>query len=535
MSDSKTPWQNTRLPEFPKLKRDTECDVLVVGGGLTGLTAAYLLAQAKKRVIVVERGRLATGDTGCTTAHLTQVTDLRLSELVKSFDSETARLVWAGGLAAIDKIEEIIDTENLKCDFHRVPGFLHAPLTGDQDERKSLQADCKLANQLGFAANYTDHVPGVDVPGVCFPNQAKFHPLKYLAGLTRALDRTGCRIFEQSEAGKFEDDPRVVVVNGKRIKCQNIVIATHVPLMGEAGLVSAALFQTKLAPYSSYAIGAKIPRGTFPEASFWDTSDPYYYLRIDAKPGTDYAIFGGEDHKTGQASDTKERFGRLERLLKRLVPHARVDRHWSGQVVETHDGLPYIGETAAGQFVATGFSGNGMTLGTLAGIMACDAFLGRKNPWQTIFNPSRKKTGGLWNFVKENIDYPYYLLRDRLAGTDGVSTRDVPRGEGRVLEIDGQHVACSRDDNGKLTSVSAVCTHLGCLVHWNRAEGTWDCPCHGSRFQASGEVLAGPAEDPLAPVADAAAKSAKERKKAAVNGRKQKPPRRRSAAAKSSR
>ncbi|MBI3862340.1 MAG: FAD-dependent oxidoreductase [Planctomycetia bacterium] len=512
MSDSKTPWQETQLPEFPTLKRDTECDVLIVGGGITGLTAAYLLNKAKKRVIVVDRGRLAGGDTGCTTAHLTQVTDLRLRELVDSFGRDTARLVWEGGAAAINTIEKIVGSEDLHCEFQRIPGFLHASLTRARNEAKSLNDDCDLANELGFAATFVGSVPGLNRAGVRFANQAKFHPLQYLAGIARALDKGGCRIFEQSEASQFEEKPRAVIVKGKRIKCDHIVIATHVPLMGELGLVGATLFQSKLAPYSSYAIGAKIPKGALPEASFWDTSDPYYYLRVDARSGSDYAIFGGEDHKTGQAADTKVRFARLEQLFKTLVPQAKVNRRWSGQVVETHDGLPYIGETAAGQFAATGFSGNGMTLGTLAGMMACDWLLGRTNPWQSIFHPSRKKVSGLLNFVKESFDYPYYLLRDRLTGSNGASTRAIPRGEGRVLEIDGQRVACSRDDNGKLCSVSAVCTHMGCIVHWNNAEGTWDCPCHGSRFLATGEVLAGPAEAPLDSVPDAAAKSAKTEK-----------------------
>jgi Rieske Fe-S protein len=196
-------------------------------------------------------------------------------------------------------------------------------------------------------------------------------------------------------------------------------------------------------------------------------------------------------------NDESQRFAELEKKLLQIIPQAKLDRHWSGQVIETHDGLPYIGETAAHQFAATGFSGNGMTFGTLAAMMACDYVSDRKNPWQELFDVNRKKLMAGWNYLTENFSFPYYLLRDRLAGPQVTSVDDIPNGSGNVLKFDGKWVACSRDDHGALTSVSAVCTHMGCVVHWNNAESTWDCPCHGSRFQATGEVLAGPAETPL--------------------------------------
>ena len=332
----------------------------------------------------------------------------------------------------------------------------------------------------------------------------------------------GVAVFENSEVTETEADPLRVKANDEWIDTDYLVIATHVPLMGNAGLLGSALFQTKLAPYSSYVVGAALPKSALPEAEFWDTSDPYYYLRVDAHGTSDYAIFGGLDHKTGQEEDTEARFAELIAMLLKLVPEARVDHRWSGQVVETHDGLPYIGEMADRQFVATGFSGNGTTFGTLAGVMATDAVFGRENPWQELFSVSRKKLrGGTWDYLKENVDYPYYLLRDRLAKAEGDSVADVQPGEGKILKIDGQRVACARDEKGEATLVSAVCTHMGCIVHWNSAERTWDCPCHGSRFKVDGKVLAGPAETPLEPVAAAGPKS--------PSVRKQTPPRRRSA------
>jgi len=208
-------------------------------------------------------------------------------------------------------------------------------------------------------------------------------------------------------------------------------------------------------------------------------------------------IFGGEDHKTGQAENTNACFGRLERSLLQVIPDAKVTHRWSGQVIETPDGLPYIGETAERQFAATGFSGNGMTFGTLAGIMATDYVLGRKNPWTDLFNPRRKTLRSAWNYLVENKDYPYYMFRGRFAGAAEQQLRSIPRGRGKVIEYKGQQVAAYRDESGTVALRSAICTHMGCLVDWNDAERTWDCPCHGSRFEPDGSVIAGPSEQPL--------------------------------------
>jgi glycine/D-amino acid oxidase-like deaminating enzyme/nitrite reductase/ring-hydroxylating ferredoxin subunit len=491
-------WQETKIPRYRPLKEFTAFDVVVVGGGITGLTAAYLLQKAGKSVCVVERDRVGMVDSGHTTAHITYVTDLRLPKIAQYFDKQRARLTWQAGKYAIDTIESIAANENIECEFRRIPGFLHARLRGKRDETAQLQEDADLARELGFEAMFVPEVPFCGKPGVRFANQAKFHPIKYMAGLAACITARGGSIFEQTEVTEVESKPTVVIANGQRIEADFLVIATHVPLMGKTGLVSATMLQTKLAPYSSYAIGAKVTKGQIPEASYWDTSDPYYYLRVDTHRSHDYLIFGGADHKTGQEDDTEKRYEELEQVLLDFAPAAKIDRHWSGQVIETNDGLPYIGETAERQFVATGFSGNGMTFGPFAAMMACEQFLGRTNPWQELFSVNRKKIrGGVWDFIKENVDFPYYFLRDRLLGAEGKETREVKRGDGKVLEINGDRVACHRDENGKLSTVSAVCTHMGCIVHWNSTEKTWDCPCHGSRFRPNGEVLAGPAEAPL--------------------------------------
>lgn len=455
-------WQRQRLPRYPQLKKARRFDVVVIGGGMTGLTAAYLLKKSGRSVALLERDRLAGGDTAHTTAHLTYATDLRLGDLAKTFGKAGARLAWQGGAAAINTIERIAAFEKIDCDFRRVPGYLHSPLDDTKDDSREFKREAKLAQELGFAASFVERVPFFDKPGIRFADQARFHPLAYLAGLAPAVDGDGSAIFEQTEVKSVEDDGAVVTTTGRRIAADYVVIATHVPVMGKSGMASAALFQSKLFPYSSYGVGAKFAKGALPEALFWDTSDPYYYLRVDRHENHDYLIFGGEDHKTGQASDTEERFQKLTQRLLEFAPRARVTDRWSGQVIETNDGLPFMGETAERQFAATGFSGNGITFGTLAAMMACDAALGRENPWKQLFDVRRTKLrGGTWDYLKENFDYPYYLVRDRLAGADGTSVRSVKPGEGKILKIDGQRIACSRDDQGKLSKVSAECTHLG--------------------------------------------------------------------------
>ncbi len=366
-----------------------------------------------------------------------------------------------------------------------------------------LQKEAALAAQLGFDAEYVDAVPLVNQPGVRFDNQAKFHPRKYLIALLRLLcGGKGCQVFEHTNVEEIEGTPITATTSdGARIHCEHVLVATHVPLQGKAGLVPATVLQSKLAPYSSYVVGGWAPRGVVPEALYWDTGDPYDYVRIDRRHDHDFVIFGGEDHKTGQVEDTLQRFTGSNSASSICCRRSRSRIGGPGRSSKRTTACRTSGETAERQYAATGFGGNGMTFGTLSAMMFADYVAEQPNPWAELFDTGRTKIkGGLWNYLKENKDYPYYLIRDRFAGTGGRSLRSIRRGHGEVVDIDGQAAAVYRGLDGEIHVRSAVCTHMGCYVRFNDAEHTWDCPCHGSRFKVNGEVLAGPAEEPLAPI-----------------------------------
>jgi glycine/D-amino acid oxidase-like deaminating enzyme/nitrite reductase/ring-hydroxylating ferredoxin subunit len=483
---------------LPKLESDLKVDTLIVGGGITGLTAAYLLCKAGHSVAVLERGRIGQGETGHTTAHLTYATDARLSDLVQRFGRDHAQAAWHAGENAMAQIRRIVAETGVDCELRVVPAFLVAAADAGADEGKRLREEAKLAAELGFDAAFVENAPLVARPAMRLASQLKVHPMKYVQALAREVVRLGGQVFEETETGEFHENPRRVTARGHAVAFDFVVLATHTPLQGNTGAFNAALLQTKLAGFSTYAIEASLPSGSLPEMLWWDTADPYLYLRVDRKDTHDVIILGGEDHKTGQKTDTDACYRTLEQTLRELVPAGTViERRWSGQVIESVDGLPYIGEVQSGQFVATGFAGNGMTFGTLAGMMARDAATGTKNPWRDLFAVERKTLSSTWEYLRENSDYPYYFAKGHLASPEHGRFANLACGEGRIVRVDGRKAAAFRDDDGETHVRSATCPHLGCIVAWNAAERTWDCPCHGSRFAATGEVMCGPAEAPL--------------------------------------
>ncbi|WP_146848394.1 FAD-dependent oxidoreductase [Brevifollis gellanilyticus] len=491
-----------KLPEpsaFQPLRHDVHTQALIIGGGITGVTAAYLLAKAGKSVLLLEKGALNAGETQFTTAHISYPTDARLKDLVKKFGHNHAEAIWDACQASAEQIRRNICQQEIDCDLRHVPGYLYtAEDANTEDETKHLKEDAELAQHMGFDATYEEHCPVTRRPAVRFSNLMKFHPTRYTTALAQAAAGMGTQICEESEATDFDPEKRLVRCNGHEITYEHIFIATHVPLQGGAGTLGAMLLQTKLAGYSTYAMHATLPPDSAPEALWWDTSDPYFYFRVDKTETGLQIIAGGQDHKTGQMEDTEKCYAALTAQILHAFPSAQLTQRWSGQVIETVDGLPYIGEYAE-QFVATGYSGTGMTFGTLAAMMFADHVQGVANPWTDLFRIDRKELSSTWDYLKENKDYPFYLAKSMFAG-EKRQPDELAKGEGAVLKHQGKKVAASRDQEGKLTVLSAICPHLGCVVAWNQADGTWDCPCHGSRFTTHGKVMAGPAESPLKPV-----------------------------------
>ncbi len=495
-------WRIGEYPVFPSIDGNISVDVLVIGGGITGVTTAYHLKKRGLKVCLVEAGRIAAGQTGHTTAHLTYVTDRPFHRLAHQIGESHARSLWHAGKAAIDLIQKTVEQESVSCDFRRIAGYYHVSPMGMDHDEADVDTEINALARGGFDASLVPSIPFFRRRGIEFAAQAKFHPMNYTVSLAQLVNRDGSYVFERSRVTEFNESPLRIRVNEWSISAADVVLATHVPLQGLAGTVKATTFQTKIYAYTTYAMRARIPKGVFPEALFWDTHVPYYHVRIDAGQDCDFAIVGGKDHKTGQAAHTDSVLYELRSYVSGFLPAPLIMQSWSGQVVETHDGLPFIGKLLDHQYIATGFGGNGMTFGTLAGKMIAEEIGGEISPWRDLLSPHRKSLfTGAWHYVKENLDYPYYILKDRLVRSESTSLEEILPGEGAVALVSGRRVAVYRDPDGSLCTLSPTCTHLGCRVHWNAIEKSWDCPCHGSRFSADGKVIAGPAERDLQPVA----------------------------------
>lgn len=484
------------LPDFSPLMHDLRTDVCVVGGGITGLSVAYLLAEAGQSVVVLENGRLAGGATADTTAHLSNAIDDRYLEIERLHGEEGSRLAAESHSAAISEIERIVRHESIDCDFERVDGYLfHAP-GGAPD---LIELELAAARRAGIDAHLVNHPPAAflaGVPTLRFPRQGQFHPIRYLAGLVGAIVRRGGRIFTRTHADRIEGgSPALIKAGAHLIAANAVVVATNAPVNDMFAI------HTKQAPYTTYAVGLKIPKGSVPRALYWDTAAPYHYVRVQTGPdGEDVLVVGGEDHKAAQADDGRERHERLKSWAQqRFGGEGEPDYHWAGQVMETIDGLAFIGRNpldVKNVFIATGDSGMGMTHGTIAGLLLKDLILGHENRWETLYDPSRKPLRAAATYLKENVNvasqYADWVRRAEVASED-----EIPRGGGAVIRRGLKRVAVHRDLEGRLHERSAACPHLGCVVDWNSVDGTWDCPCHGSRFDRFGSVMNGPANRDL--------------------------------------
>ena len=495
-------WEATdEEPALHPLRENSSADVCIVGAGIAGLSIAYELSHAGQKVIVLDDGAIGRGMTARTTAHLVNALDDRYYDLERVHGAEGARLAAESHTAAIDEIERIVRDESIDCDFARLEGYLFVP---PGDDTKQLDDELEAAHRAGLTdISRVDRAPltAFDTgPALRFPRQGQFHILKYLQGVAHAAKQLGVRIHNQTRAYEFHggNDARVVTDRGV-ISARALVVATNTPVND---LVT---IHTKQAAYRTFVVGGRVPRGSIPQLLLWDTPDPYHYVRIqssrDGSSAHDVLIVGGEDHKTGQADDADERFARLEAWTRERFPQVETfEYRWSGQVMEPVDGMAFIGRNPSDHpnvYIATGDSGNGMTHGTIAGMLLTDLIVGRDNPWTRLYDPARVSLKSAGEFTKENVNVAVQY-KDLVTSGDVDDASQIAPGHGAIIRRGTSKIAVARTQDGTLHEQSAVCTHLGCIVQWNSTEQTWDCPCHGSRFGLDGHVVNGPAIGPLA-------------------------------------
>lgn len=476
---------------------NVDCDVCVIGGGIAGLTTAYLLAIEGKHVVVLEaKPGLADGETGFTTAHLAWVLDDRFGRLASIRGDDVALAAARSHRDAIKTIEQIARREEIDCDFRRVDGYLFAGADGPDAVTKEADALRRLG--IPFEPRNEAPFPGLRAPCLQFIGQGQFHPRKYLAGLAAAIRKHGGVIYTATRAVRIEggEPCSVHTRNETIVKAGAVVVATNAPF--DAGV----LLHTRLASYTTYAMAFEIRGGLVPTALYWDTEDPYHYIRTQSgKNGSAFLIVGGEDHKTGQAADQAERWSRIEQWTRARIPAVgTVRHHWSGQVFETPDGLALIGAAPWGRnvFVITGDSGMGMTHSTLGAKLISNLIRHHPDPLVDVYDPSRLMPAALKTFLLENINLAAQYA-DWLTGGDVASADQIPSGQGGIVRRGLRKLAVYRRDDGTTCEMSATCPHLSAIVRWNPGEQSWDCPAHGSRFKCEGEVIHGPAVEGLKP------------------------------------
>lgn len=488
------------------LRENLETEVVIVGGGLAGLSVAYCLSQSGKKVIVVEDGFIGSGETGRTTAHLVSALDDRYYELETIFGEEKTKLIAESHQIAIDFVEDTVRKESIDCGFERVNGYL---FLHPSDKTDSLQREFDAATRAGLKVALMDQAPGLltSEKCLCFSGQAQFHPLNYLTGLVKAIEAKGGKIFTGTHASKI-DHTGIESADGFTIKAKYIVVATNTPVNNLFTIFN------KQYPYRTYVIGALVKKDTVPKALWWDTGDfnadpnvpPYHYVRVHPyNEQFDLLISGGEDHPTGDTSKTEipeeDRYKLVENWTRKYFQiEDEIVYRWSGQVLEPMDGVAFIGRNPLDHdnvFIVTGDSGNGMTHCSFAGLLISDLIIGKDNKWENLYKPARftfKK--GLAVFKQIFNDFlSYFSQIPNFKGTQELLA--VKKGEGKIVPIMEEEFGVYRNEEGKLHIVSAKCTHVKCTLVWNNDELSWDCPCHGSRFTYEGKVINGPANRDL--------------------------------------
>jgi glycine/D-amino acid oxidase-like deaminating enzyme/nitrite reductase/ring-hydroxylating ferredoxin subunit len=493
--------ESAQLPVFPKLSQNIKTDVAVVGGGIAGITTAYLLAKGSKKVALIDAGRLVNGTTGHTTAKITAQHGLIYDELINHFGEEFTKKYYEGNMKALSFMEDTIQNENIECNHSKQDAYIYS--TTDQYKQK-VEKEFEAYLKLGIDSELMEQLP-IDLPiknAVIMRNQAQFHPVKYLKALVDSIVNNGGQIFEQTMAKTINEgeSTQVVTEDGYHLDSEYVVIATHFPFYDGMGGYFA-----RLKPDRSYTVGVKTSK-EFPGGMYLSAEEPTRSLRYtEDSNGDKLVLIGGDNHKTGQGKDTLEHYNALKDFGNDVFGIEEVKYRWSAQDLVTLDKVPYIGPLTKKHpaiLVATGFRKWGMTLGTLAGQILSDHVLGNHNLYSDLFKPSRFKADpSIKKFAKENANVAAQLVKGKL----DIPTKkadDIQNGEGAIVLVNGRRCGGYRNDKGELFVVDTTCTHMGCECSWNHGDHTWDCPCHGSRFSTDGTVIEGPATEPLSRVDD---------------------------------
>lgn len=499
-------WQDTHsIPERPALAEHLTTDVCVIGAGIAGMTVAYTLAKAGKRVVVLDLAQVGSGESGHTTAHLANALDDRYVSLEKARGVASTRMTAEAHSTAIDLIESIVEMEKIDCDFRRLDGYL---FLGGDDTRELLEEELEAAHRAGLTeVELIERMPVHSEeagPALRFPHQGRFHILKYLDGLARAIEAAGGQIYGNTTVRSIEGGtPAMVKTDAEfTVGADDVVVCTNSPIS------DMVVTHVKQAPYRTFVVGFQVPKGSITDALYWDTPDPYHYVRIQELDATsDVLIVGGEDHKTAHEDDAGDRFDCLEDWAREhffsngAARAAKRITQWSGQVFETNDYLAFIGRNPDGAehvWLATGDSGMGMTHGTIAGILLPALIMKGSHRWEKLFDPKRVTLHSteLIEMAKENADVALQF-GDYVTPGQVSDVEQIPAGEGRVIRRGAHKIAAYKSPDGTVHECSAVCTHMKCIVDWNTAEKSWDCPCHGSRFDPYGKVVGGPASADL--------------------------------------
>jgi len=489
-------WQNIEVLATATDENNVEesCDTLIVGAGITGLTTGLLLQQRGQRCIIVDAQNPGYGTTGGTSAHLNTFLDSSYPEIDSDFGEEASKQMAKASAAMIALIKKNIDDFGIDADFEYKKGYLFAQ---NDEESKTLSEILSSSKKAGVIVSEADtnDLPIDFQSSLCFEQQAQFHPLKYIKGIADEFIRLGGKIFTETfiEENTFENGIHHSKSAKRSFVSKNLVYATHIS-------PGVNILSLRNAPYRSYILAVKLKGETYPEHLSYDLKEPYHYFRSHVLDGQKLLLIGGADHKTGHEEPEKA-FEELESYVRTYFDVEEIAYRWSSQYYVPVDGLPYIGQLPGGDpatYVATGFNGNGMILGSLSATIIADLITEQKNEYSELLSPARlKPVAGFSEFVKENADVAYRFVADRFGSELKNGIAELEAGDGKILKVDDKKLAVYKDDSGKVTGLNPVCTHAGCIVHFNREEKSWDCPCHGARYDIEGNVVTGPARKNL--------------------------------------